>query len=102
MYKKELKALHERITRLNAENSDLMSKLNLIRDVDYYKSEMLRMVHGNKNIPYKVIASDPRYKYELEDLFELPFNEIKNYYTKLLYERNDLVHYYTRSHWVIN
>lgn len=97
MYKKELKKMHERVRFYNKKCSQFHDKIELIHKWDWIKSELISICC---NRPFKYIIVDPRYRNQLEDLFNVPFSEVPETYTRLLHERNRICHKYTMSGFV--
>lgn len=87
MYKKELKKLHYKLREFSR-------RLKLIEEVNLLKHEM-RLLANSDTIPYKAICTNYRYKDKLEQLFNLPFHEIRDAYCEMLDERNRICHRYT-------
>ncbi|KAE8994605.1 hypothetical protein PF005_g17538 [Phytophthora fragariae] len=97
LYKAELKVAHERI-RTNLEKiEELTTMINDVQRVDYIKYRLMQI--GGHDRAFRYIVSDVRYKGELEQLFDLPFDEILQAYMSMLNRRNRIVHKWTMSLW---
>ncbi|KAE8961965.1 hypothetical protein PR002_g29739, partial [Phytophthora rubi] len=86
LYNAELKVAHERI-RTNLEMiEELTTMINDVQRVDYIKYRLMQI--GGYDRAFRYIVSDVRYKGELEQLFDLPFDEILQAYMSMLNRRN--------------
>ena len=97
MFKKELKKMHERVRYYNTKLSEYHRKLELINKLDYIKMRLIEMA-GPKRA-FKDIVSDKSFQFELEDLFDLPFQRINEEFNKMLDERNLICHKYRLKTW---
>ncbi|KAE8967963.1 hypothetical protein PR001_g27936 [Phytophthora rubi] len=71
--------------------------INDVQRVDYIKYRLMQI--GGHDRAFRYIVSDLRYKGELEQLFDLPFDEILQAYLSMLDRRNRIVHKWTMSMW---
>lgn len=99
MYKKELSIIHKKNRILAEKNKELQiykRQINTINEFDLIKHQLIQI---NPYMKFKYLIADRRYQSRLEDVFNVPFDEIEKKYRKLLYERNDLCHPYTSRYW---
>lgn len=97
MFKKELKKMHERVRYYNNKLAEYHKKLELINHMDYIKMRLVEIAGPSR--PFKDIVIDKSYKLELEELFDVPFDRIKDVYNQMLNERNIICHRYTFRSW---
>lgn len=97
MYKHELELAHERIREHMEKIGELTTMINDVQRVDYLKYRLMQI--GGYDRAFRYIVSDLRYKGELEQLFDLPFDEILQAYLSMLNRRNRIVHKWTMSLW---
>ena len=97
MYKKELKRMHEKMRLYSRKCSDLNNKMMLIHRVDYIKHELLKLA---TQTPFRTIIANPMWRDDIESIFQMPYEEIREAYDKMLNERNAIVHKYTLRSWV--
>ncbi|KAE8908454.1 hypothetical protein PF003_g7507 [Phytophthora fragariae] len=95
--KQELQVAHDRIRSHLEKISELTTMINDVQRVDYIKYRLMQI--GGHDRAFRYIVSDLRYKGELEQLFDLPFDEILQAYLSMLDRRNRIVHKWTMSMW---
>ncbi len=81
---------------LNKRCQGLENRLDIVYRCDYIKSR-LRVIDPESS--YRYIITNKRYKYEIEDIFGLPFDMCRDAYDELLRRRNEIVHRYTQNAW---
>jgi hypothetical protein len=92
----KVKSQKEELTILNRKLADACRKLHVIDEIDRIKSE-LRPVSQHCSFRYAIGNSNNR---ELvEKIFDAPFEECKGIYDKLLEERNNITHRYSKKDW---
>ncbi|GMF13173.1 unnamed protein product [Phytophthora lilii] len=82
VYKSELNAAHGRIKEHLETIQELTTMINDVQRVDYIKYRLMQI--GGYDRAFRYIVSDLRYKGELEQLFDLPFDEILLAYLSML------------------
>lgn len=94
----ELKLMNQKkeLDILNKKNRELANKIYAIEKIDYLKNKLSKI---NPDISFKRIIADEKYKDEIERLFKKPQAECIDIYSKLLEERNKVVHRYTKKSW---
>jgi hypothetical protein len=97
MFKKELAKLHERVRFYSQKANAFRDQIELIQRLDYIKVELLRI--GGPDRAFKFLVADPRYRDELEDLFDISFEYIADTYRDMLSRRNELVHKFSSQFW---
>jgi hypothetical protein len=97
MYRKELAKMHQRVRRYLEISNDLNSKILDIQQVDYFKSELIKI--GGNSTPFRAIIDNPFYKDRVEDLFDLTIDNCPDAYNEMLNRRNKLVHPHTIDGW---
>jgi hypothetical protein len=97
-YKKELSVLHARVRTYHDLSKTLDSTFKMIDDLDYIKHRLIHI--GGSRQSLKNIIRNPSYKYQLEELFACPFDDIPDKFYQLLNERNKICHRYTSREWM--
>lgn len=98
MYKKELAKMHERV-RFYVEKTTRFNEMIIdIQRCDYIKLHLTR-INGGEGRAYRYVITDPRYKDQIEELFDLPIDEVLPAYFNMLQRRNEIVHKYTMGEW---
>jgi hypothetical protein len=92
----KIKEQRNELRILNEKCRQLASQLKVINDIDYYKS---RLVVLAPKTPYKKIIANEKYKKEIEEIFNLPFEECLPTYEKMRNMRNEIVHRHTSFEW---
>ncbi|GMF27129.1 unnamed protein product [Phytophthora lilii] len=98
MYKKELKRMHQRVRTYSEKTNKFHQMINDVQRCDWIKYQLSRI--GGVHRPFRYIVSDLTHKEELEELFDLPFDEIEQAYRSLVDRRNAIVHKFTMTGWV--
>jgi hypothetical protein len=98
MYKKELKRMHQRMRTYSEKTNHFYDMINDVQRCDWIKSQLTLI--GGERKAFRFIASDIRFKDELESLFDLPFDEVLPAYLALVTRRNEIVHKFTMGDWV--
>ncbi|KAF1789193.1 hypothetical protein GQ600_669 [Phytophthora cactorum] len=91
--------MHQRVKRYVDKTNELNLMINDIQRCDYIKLQLARL-NGGQGRAYRHVNTDPKFKNEVEDLFDLPIDEVLPAYFSMLRRRNDIVHKYTQSDWV--
>ncbi|KUF81729.1 hypothetical protein AM587_10001110 [Phytophthora nicotianae] len=89
MFKKELKKMHQRVRTFSEKLNAYHRMIVDINRCDYIK---YRLDQLEQHRPYRFIWNDTRFKEELEEIFDLPFDECQQSYFSLLDRRNAIVH----------
>ena len=97
MFKKELAKMHERVRFYSQRAKTFHEQIELIQRLDYIKVELLRI--GGPDRAFKFLVTDTRYRDELEDLFNIPFEYVAHTYRDMLSRRNELVHKFSSQFW---
>ncbi|KUF85060.1 hypothetical protein AM587_10001565 [Phytophthora nicotianae] len=88
--------MHQRVRTFSEKLNAYHRMIVDINRCDYIK---YRLEQLEQHRPYRFICNDPRFKEELEDIFDLPFDECQQSYISLLDRRNAIVHKYTMKKW---
>ncbi|KAF1794289.1 hypothetical protein GQ600_4730 [Phytophthora cactorum] len=90
--------MHERVRFYVEKTSRFNDMIIDIQRCDYIKLHLAR-INGGKDRAYKHVITDPKYKNQVEELFDLPIDEVLPAYYAMLKRRNDIVHKYTMGEW---
>ncbi|KAF1783079.1 hypothetical protein GQ600_2479 [Phytophthora cactorum] len=85
MYRKELAKMHQRVKRYVDKTNELNLMINDIQRCDYIKLQLARL-NGGQGRAYRHVNTDPKFKNEVEDLFDLPIDEVLPAYFSMLRE----------------
>jgi len=98
MYRKELRKMHQRVRTYNEKTNKFYQMINDVQRCDWIKHQLSSI--GGDHRAFRYIVSDITHKKELEELFDLPFDEIDQAYRSLVDRRNAIVHKFTMTDWV--
>ncbi|EEY54700.1 uncharacterized protein PITG_22123 [Phytophthora infestans T30-4] len=93
LFKKKLKKMHRRVRTLSEKLNAYHRMIVDINRCDYIK---YRLDQLEQHTPYRFICNDPRSKEEIEEIFDLAFDECQQSYISLLERRNAIIEYKPR------